>query len=449
MFSSLRLLPYVAALTAFFWLPSVFAQRADPARVQVLFLGDDGHHEPAQRVREILPFMAGRGINVVYTDRLEHLNSETLRRYDVLAMYANHERLSSSQEAALLNYVQDGGGLVAIHCAAAMFGNSDAFISLVGGAFKGHGSGVFQTRTVRADHPAIQGEPEFESWDETYVHMKLNPDAEVLAVRDENGRDEPWTWVRSHGDGRVFYTAWGHDERTWSNPGFRQLLERGMLWAAGDQALAADHAPPALEYEEGLLPYYPSGVGWGITGDPITSVQKPLSPEASMEQAFVEPGFRIELFASEPDIVNPIDMAWDERGRLWIVETIDYPNEFEPERRGSDRIKILEDTDDDGRADKVTVFAEGLNIPTSLTPARGGVIVAQAPDMLFLKDTDGDDRADVKQVLFTGWGTFDTHAGPSSLRYGFDNHVWGAVGYSGFNGAVGGDSIRIIEGLYR
>ena len=87
---------------------------------------------------------------------------------------------------------------------------------------------------------------------------------------------------------------------------------------------------------------------------------------------------------------------------------------------GDDRIKILEDTNGDGRADKFTVFAEHLNLPTSLTFANGGVIVAAAPHMLFLKDTNGDDKADVRQVLNTGWGLRDTHAGPvqSAIRAG-------------------------------
>src|SRR5690606_40467676 len=99
--------------------------------------------------------------------------------------------------------------------------------------------------------------------------------------------------------------------------------------------------------------------------------------------------FVIQLFAEEPDIVNPIAMAWDERGRLWIVESVDYPNTFkETDGLANDRIKILEDTDGDGRADKFTIFAEDLNIPTSMVFANGGVIVSMAPDFVFLKDTD-------------------------------------------------------------
>ena len=138
----------------------------------------------------------------------------------------------------------------------------------------------------------------------------------------------------------------------------------------------------------------------------------------------------MELFASEPEIVNPIYFQWDERGRLWVVESPDYPNEIKPGRKGNDRIKICEDTDGDGMADKFTVFAEGFNIPTSMTFARGGVILAHAPDFFFLKDTDGDDKADLQEVLFTGFGSGDTHAGPSNLRYGLDNWIYGTVGYS-------------------
>ena len=422
-----------------------------PDRLQVLYFGDDGHHEPAKRLRQVLPAMAEAGIFLTYTEDLEDLRPERLGQVDVVMFYGNKPRLSSQQEKALLDFVAEGGGVVAIHSASASFGNSDAYVNLIGAAFEGHGTGTFQTKTVKPDHPALQGVPSFESWDETYVHMKHNPDKTVLSVREEEGREEPWTWVRTQGAGRVFYTAWGHDERTWSKPGFKKLLAQGTRWAAGDWALAEELAPPALEYVEGdgILPYYPEEAAWGVTGEPITKLQKPLRPASSMQQMSVQPGFRVEPFASDPSIVNPIDMTWDERGRLWVVETVDYPNQFEPRRRGQDRIKIVEDTDGDGQADTFTVFADSLNLPTSLTLARGGVIVAQAPEVLFLKDTDGDDKADVEKVLFSGFGTYDTHAGPSNLQYGFDNRIWGAVGYSGFNGAVNGDSIAFGQGFYR
>ncbi len=163
----------------------------------------------------------------------------------------------------------------------------------------------------------------------------------------------------------------------------------------------------------------------------------------------VPEGFSAELFAAEPQIGKPLCMAWDVRGRLWLAETIDYPNEIQPQGDGRDRIRICEDTDGDGRADKFTVFAEKLSIPTSLTFARGGVIVQQAPQTLFLEDTNGDDVADERRVLFEGWSTRDTHAGPSNLQYGLDNWIWGMVGYSGFDGDVGGEHFKFNQGFYR
>ncbi|MEZ5304629.1 MAG: hypothetical protein R3F11_28880 [Verrucomicrobiales bacterium] len=132
-----------------------------------------------------------------------------------------------------------------------------------------------------------------------------------------------------------------------------------------------------------------------------------------------------------------------------MIETKDYPNEQKPAEQGRDRIRILEDTDKDGKMDKATLFADQLSIPTSMVFANGGVIVSMAPQFLFLKDTNGDDKADVREVLFEGWSNGDTHAGPSNLQYGFDNWVWGVLGYSGFNGKMGGEDFRFGQGVYR
>lgn len=425
------------------------AQADLPDRLHILFLGDNGHHQPRERLRLVVSNFADQGIFFHYTDRQDDLNLDNLRRFDALVIYGNRSGLTSQQESDLLKYVQTGGGLVAIHSASASFNDSDAFVNLVGGAFKAHGDGTFSVNHVYPDHPVKTGVPEFESWDETYVHMRHNPDKTVLSVRVEGEHEEPWSWVRHHGEGRVFYTAWGHDERTWREPGFQQLLDRGIRWVVGDWALEAEFEFPEITYGEGLLPYYPPGERWGTTGDPITEVQNPLTPEESWQLIVAPPDFRVELFASEEQVINPIDLTWDEQGRLWVLETVDYPNKFTDDRTGSDRIKILEDTTGDGRADKITTFVDGLNIPTGLVLVNGGVVVAQAPDFIFFKDTTGDGKADYREVLFSGWGTFDTHAGPSNLRYGFDNQIWGTVGYSAFEGTVGGEDHRFSSGFYR
>lgn len=425
-----------------------FAQESEN-RLHILFLGDDGHHQPMERSQQIIPYLASRGIYVHYTERQEDLNLENLNQFDGVIFYGNRMGLTGTQESALFNYINEGGGLVAIHSASAMFPESDSYINLVGGAFKAHGTDTFTVKQVAPDHPIISGLPELESWDETYVHMKHNPDKEVLSVRIEGEHQEPWTWVRNQGKGRVFYTAWGHDERTWSKMAFKQLIEQGLRWTVGDWAMDTVFDHPTFTFGEGELPYYPPGEPWGTVGDPITKIQNPLGPEESKEHILVDPDFEIQLFASEDQVINPIDLTWDEEGRLWVTETVDYPNKFTENREGNDRIKILEDTNKDGKADKVTVFADGLNIPTSLVLYKDGVIVSQAPDFIYLKDTNGDDKADEREVLFTGWGTFDTHAGPSNLRYGFDNQIWGTVGYSAFEGTVGGKDHQFSSGFYR
>ena len=182
--------------------------------------------------------------------------------------------------------------------------------------------------------------------------------------------------------------------------------------------------------------------------EPLT-FQFPFNVKGSVERTQIAPDLRLVLFAGEPDIAKPIFMAWDERGRLWIAETRDYPHDVKPDGRGNDSIKICEDTDGDGRADKFTVFADHLNIPTGFTFAKGGIVVAQSPRFLFLKDTNGDDQADVRTEIMTGWGINDTHAQANNLHYGFDNWLYGAVGYSGFKGTIGGVDKQFAQGIYR
>ncbi len=151
-----------------------------------------------------------------------------------------------------------------------------------------------------------------------------------------------------------------------------------------------------------------------------------LSPAEAIEKMKVPKGFQVQLVASEPNLVNPVAMCFDDKGRVWVTESFEYPRkEAGP---GKDRIKILEDTNRDGTMDKVTIFAEGLNIPSGIAVGHGGVWVANAPDLLFMQDTDGDDKADKTEVVVTGFGRLDTHELPNSLTWGPDGYLYGLNG---------------------
>jgi len=151
-----------------------------------------------------------------------------------------------------------------------------------------------------------------------------------------------------------------------------------------------------------------------------------LSPADAMAKMTVPEGFSVELIAAEPDLVNPVSMAIDERGRYWITESLEYPRR--PAGPGRDRVKVLEDTDGDGRADRFDVFMEGLNIPSGIAVGHGGVWVANAPDLLFVQDTDGDGKADKQEVVVSGFGRDDTHELPNSLTWGPDGWLYGLNG---------------------
>ncbi|BDS07563.1 hypothetical protein NT6N_26030 [Oceaniferula spumae] len=140
-------------------------------------------------------------------------------------------------------------------------------------------------------------------------------------------------------------------------------------------------------------------------------------PASQLENFIMLDGYEANLFASEPMIENPVHMQWDSRGRLWVACSWTYP-QLKPGEKANDKIIILEDTDNDGKADKSTVFADGLYLPTGIELADGGCYIAQSPDVFFYKDTDGDDVADVKELALTGFGIEDSHHSISAWRRG-------------------------------
>ena len=441
------------ALDFNFGIASITQAAPDGRPVRILFLGHDSSHHNSNEYFPILARELGR--DAIYfdyeTEVSAALKKDYLKQFDGVLLYANHMAITPGELENLIDFVESGGGFIPVHCASACFTNQKSFIDLVGGRFKSHGGEVFTAKITNPNHPAMDGVQEFSSWDETYVHDQHNSDNRtVLMTRtdEKTGHQEPWTWVRNQGSGRVFYTASGHDERTWNDPGFHKLLKSGILWAVGDkvnrkyQAFIKSRRPLAYEKRDNIPNYE-------RRPQPL-DYQLPLRAEDSLDYTRVPVGFEIQTFATEPMIVNPMAMSWDSSGRLWVIESVDYPNEIPDDRtNGRDNIKILEDTNGDGKADKVTVFADNLNIPTSLLCIDNGVIVFQAPDAIFMKDTDGDDRVDEKKVLFTGFGMGDTHAGPSNLRLGLDNWIYGTVGYSRFRGTVGGEEHNFGMGVFR
>jgi putative membrane-bound dehydrogenase-like protein len=185
---------------------------------------------------------------------------------------------------------------------------------------------------------------------------------------------------------------------------------------------AGDYQPPREGFDFPIYRNNPPGNT--LPNDPVRRAASTpaLAPDETRKLIQVPPGFEVRLFAAEPMVVNPVAMTWDERGRLWVVELYEYPKGAAKGAKGRDRIKILEDTDADGKADKVTVFADGFSLATGIALGNGGVYLGQAPHLYFLKDTNGDDKADSQEIILTGFGMEDRH----ELLNGF---AWGPDGW--------------------
>jgi putative membrane-bound dehydrogenase-like protein len=343
------------------------------------------------------------------------------------------------------------GGLLALNTLAAEAPNRSLHILYLGpvstgGGARGSGGGFGGPRTNYVYLPGQTLAPEAiyldhrpDATDLTDAYLKhfdavvqVIPDAEVVT-----GQQKMIEGFKSAGKPLIQCTERPADT----------VLREAVLGAISKKARSDWEAflasRPAMQRLPGEVPNYER------RPEPV-KLQAPLTPKDSMRCTQVPADFDLQLFAAEPDIVKPIYMAWDERGRAWIVEALDYPHglvtEGEP---GKANIKICEDTDNDGKADKFTIFADKLNLATSLVFVNGGIMVSEARHMLFLKDTDGDDKADVRQAILPGWGTGDTHAMQSNLGRGFDNWLYGAVGYSNFRGNVGGKEMQFGQGVFR
>lgn len=168
----------------------------------------------------------------------------------------------------------------------------------------------------------------------------------------------------------------------------------------------------------------------------------PLTPEAEQQTFKLPHGFEVQLFASEPEIQKPMNMAFDARGRLWVSGSNDYP--YANLEQPGDSIRVLEDTDGDGRADKFTTFVDGITIPMGLYPYQDGVIAFTIPNIVFYRDSDGDGKADQQQILY---GPFDysrdTHGLNNAFRRGLDGWIYACHGFNNRSKVSGADGHEI------
>jgi putative heme-binding domain-containing protein len=190
-----------------------------------------------------------------------------------------------------------------------------------------------------------------------------------------------------------------------------------------------------------LLDQAGANVRAALAGKPVTPIAatssipveppsaKPQSPEEELASFTIMDGFAVNLFASEADgIIKPIQMRWDERGRLWVACALSYP-QIKPGEKANDYVLVCEDTDHDGRADQFEKFVEGLFMPSGIELGDGGLYVAQGTELLHFQDTDGDGKADQQRLVLGGFGTADSHQMINCLNWGFGGELWFSQGH--------------------
>jgi len=133
-----------------------------------------------------------------------------------------------------------------------------------------------------------------------------------------------------------------------------------------------------------------------------------------------EPGFRLELVASEPDVQSPVAMDIDEDGRIWVVEMPGYPLDVSP----TGRVRVLEDTNGDGRVDRSTLFADNLRLPSGVMRYKKGILVTSPPDLIYFEDVNGDGKADTREVVLTGFAKTNPQHAVNHPVYGLDNWIY-------------------------
>lgn len=442
---------------------------ADPLRVYIRSgpkTHGPGMHDHPRFLADWVTLLNDRGATATGGDTFP--TAAQLAQTDVLILHRDHGGdVTGTDRANLEAFLSRGGGIVAIH-AGAVSKDPDWYKSIVGGSWR-HGTTKYLEAPMHlyfADrhHPITTDVSNWAMDDEIYYDMDLADDIHVLATAytpkaiDTKGRGNQeaqaraaeavatkravniydhqpqiWTYEKTRPNAKKPYRAFvaipGHHYENFNRPNYRSLLLRGIAWAG--QRTNVD--------ELGI----PSELGDALT----YPADGPIHPAKAAAKLEVHPDFDLSLVASEPLIEKVMNITWDEKGRLWVCETPEYPNgrrisesaawedsgtlkPHQTNRPAEDRISILTDTNGDGVMDAKHVFADNLELITSFVLHRNGVIAATSPDIWFLEDTTGDGVADKRTKLYTGLGIRDTHAVINNLRWGHDGWIYATHGYS-------------------
>jgi putative heme-binding domain-containing protein len=265
--------------------------------------------------------------------------------------------------------------------------------------------------------------------------------AEAFANLRAAVNDKSWVHQQDYRMVNGWYIYGGR--RTWDTETFpREYLKLRNMAAVRDRYvwdIAAGKAVPPVPDDSGTGDLFEPQTRFGDPRQQYSEQQDRgptiLAPEEFIKTCTVPPGFAVKLFADErmfPEIANPVQLAFDSRGRLWVSTMPGYPQWRPGDPRPADKLVILEDTDGDEKADKRTIFYDKLHCPTGFQFFDGGVLVIDQPRMVWLKDTDGDDRADVVVHVLDGWATEDTHhtAGAFEVSHGGLLHALEGVAMS-------------------
>lgn len=268
---------------------------------------------------------------------------------------------------------------------------------------------------------------------------------EGLRLTDESGGDAGLRFVDLNGDG--FLDVVFADSRRYAVYLWNKNVRPDLGWARGwsqevsiGNRSGGPQEPPSMvgagvRVESGWLLVTRSGGGLEERVRVKTLLDIPMPPPKSPEEALgtmrVRSGFKVELVAAEPVVLDPIAFDWGADGRMWVVEMRDYPLGMDGKGAPGGVIKVLEDPDAQGRFRRAVNFMEGIPFPTSVMPWGKGALIAAAPDLIYAEDTDGDGKADVQRVMFTGFHPGNQQHRFNGFEWGLDGWVYGANGDSG------------------